>query len=191
MTKFDPQKHHRRSIRLREYDYTTPGAYFITLVSWQRENIFVEILDGMIELNKFGQIAKQQWEKLPRRFRHIELDEFVIMPNHIHGIIIISADRSRGTADEVYDNDAESSRRAPTERFAKPVLGSIPTIVRSYKSSVAYRINIMRDTPGVPVWQRNYYEHIVRDEHEWNLINQYIINNPFNWQDDDENPVKG
>jgi REP element-mobilizing transposase RayT len=90
MTTFNPQKHHHRSIRLRGYDYTTPGAYFITLASWQRENIFGEILDGRIELNKFGQIAKQQWENLPCRFPHIDLDEFVIMPNHIHGIIIIS-----------------------------------------------------------------------------------------------------
>ena len=80
MTKFDPQSHHRRSIRLKGYDYTTPGAYFITLVSWQRENIFGEILDGRIELNKFGQITKQQWEKLPCRFPHIDLDEFAIMP---------------------------------------------------------------------------------------------------------------
>jgi len=207
--KFDPQKHHHRSIRLKEYDYTAPGAYFITLVSWQRENIFGEILDGGIKLNQFGQIAKQQWEKLPRRFRHIELDEFVIMPNHVHGIIVISADRmgtagdvynneaesSRradcmGTAGDVYNNKAESSCRAPSERFGQPVSGSIPTIVRSYKSSVSYRINLMRGTRGDPIWQRNYYEHIVRDVREWNRINQYIIDNPFNWRDDDENPGK-
>jgi REP element-mobilizing transposase RayT len=100
MTKFDPQSHHRRSIRLKEYDYTTPGAYFITLVSWQRENIFGEILDGRMKLNKFGQIAKGQWEKLPRRFRHIELGEFVILPDHIHGIIVLSAGR-KGTVGDV------------------------------------------------------------------------------------------
>jgi len=95
-----------------------------------------------------------------------------------------------GTAGDSYNHETETSRRAHTERFGKPVSGSIPTIVRSYKSSVAYRIKLTRGTHGDPVWQRNYYEHIIRDEREWNRIKQYIVDNPFTWQDDNENPGK-
>ena len=155
-----------------------------------------------MKLSKFGLVAKQQWEKLPKRFPNIELGAFVLMPNHGHGVIqIIEHERStadtsrkgiaengrRGTADKLNDHNDESSRRAPTERFQKPVPGSIPTIVRSYKSAVAYRINLMRGITGAPVWQRNYYEHIVRNERELELITKYIDNNPFNWQLDRDN----
>ena len=185
--KFDPQKHHRRSIRLKEYDYTQPGAYFITIVTFQRECLFGTIVDEEMKLNLYGLVAKQQWEKLPKRFSHIELNAFVVMPNHVHGILVIT-DR-RGTAESATDSLEESSRRAPTqERFQNPVKGSIPTVVRAYKAAVAYRINLMRRTDGVPVWQRNYYEHVVRDEKEWDRIQRYIEANPLNWSKDDENP---
>ena len=189
--KFDPQKHHRRSIRLKEYDYAQPGGYFITIVTYQRECLFGEIVNGEMRLNKFGMVARQQWEKLPKRFPNIELGAFVIMPNHVHGIIQIIEVSRRGTAESTNDFDIESSRRAPThEQFQKPVAGSIPTIIRSYKSAVAYRINLMRNTNGVPVWQRNYYEHVVRNIEDWNRIHKYIEANPFMWADDDENPSK-
>ncbi len=191
--KYDPQIRHRpfdstqgrRSIRLKGYDYTQAGAYFITICSHQREHIFGEVVDGEMKLNKFGLVAKQQWEKLPKRFPNIELGAFVIMPNHEHGVIQIV--ERRGTAGKLNNHDDESSRRAPTEKFQKPVHGSIPTIVRSYKSAVAYRINLMRGANGVPVWQRNYYEHIVRNERELELITKYIDYNPFNWQLDRDN----
>jgi putative transposase len=188
--KYDPQIHHRRSIRLTGYDYTQAGAYFITICSHQREHVFGEVVNGEMKLSKFGQVAKQQWEKLPKRFPNTELGAFALMPNHEHGVIQIierEVDR-RGTADSLNGHNDESFRRAPTtERFQKPVAGSIPTIVRSYKSSVAYRINLMRGTNGVPVWQRNYYEHIIRNERELELITKYIDCNPFNWQLDRDN----
>ena len=187
--KYDPKIHHRRSIRLKGYDYTQAGAYFITICSYQREHTFGEIMNGEMKLSKFGLVAKQQWEKLPKRFPNIELGAFVIMPNHEHGVIqtIEREVDSRGTADKLNDHNDESSRRAPTERFQKPVPNTIPTIVRSYKSAVAYRINLTRGTNGVPVWQRNYYEHIVRNQWELELITKYINYNPFNWQLDRDN----
>lgn len=155
MTKFDPQKHHRRSIRLKGYDYASAGAYYVTIVAWQRECLFGEVVNGEMILSTFGLVAKQQWEKLPKRFPNIELGTHMIMPNHMHGILEII--NGRGTAGNRNGLDGESSRRAPTqERFQKPVMGSIPTIIRSYKSAVSYRINLMRGTEGVPVWQRNY-----------------------------------
>ena len=106
--KYDPQLHHRRSIRLQGYDYTAAGGYFITICSHQREHIFGEVIDGEMKLSKFGLVAKQQWEKLPKRFPNVELGAFVMMPNHEHGII-----ERRGTADILNNKDGPSSRRAP------------------------------------------------------------------------------
>ena len=185
--KFDPQKHHRRSIRLKEYDYTQAGGYFITIVTFQREHLFGEIQNDEMQLSKFGLVAKQQWEKLPKRFSNIELGAFVIMPNHAHGVIQI-LDLGRGTAEGVTDIVDESPRRAPTEQFQQPVKGSIPTIIRSYKSAVAYRINLMRGINSVPVWQRNYYEHVIRNHEDWDRIHRYIKSNPSMWAEDKENP---
>ena len=131
------KEHHRRSIRLKEYDYSQPGGYFVTIVTFQRD----------------CWVAKQQWEKLPKRFPNVELSTFVVMPNHVHGIIVLNG---RGTAGSRNAYEEGLTRRTPTERFGKPILRSIPTIVRSYKSAVSYRINLMRGTKNIPIWQRNY-----------------------------------
>ncbi len=188
MVKFDPQKHHRRSIRLQGYDYSQAGAYYVTIVAWQRECLFGEVINKEMQLTKFGLVAKQQWEKLPKGFPNIELGAYMIMPNHMHGIIEIINDR--GTAGNRINLDDELSRRAPTqEQFQKPVKGSIPTIIRSYKSAVSYRINLMRRTDGVPVWQRNYYEHIIRNQTDLQNKTDYIEANPLLWDEDDENPI--
>jgi len=149
-SKFDPLKHHRRSIRVPGYDYSQPGAYYVTIVTWHRECLFGKVVDEEMVLNKYGLVAKQQWEKLPLRFPNIMLGAFVIMPNHMHGIIIIDA--GRGTAGNRNDLHGELSRRAPTyEQLQKPVKGSIPTMIRSHKSAVSYRINLMRGTEGIPI----------------------------------------
>lgn len=177
MTKYDPTKHHRRSIRLKGYDYTQPGAYFVTICTYQRESLFGEIVDGMMVLNECGEIARDEWFKTAQIRANVQLhqDEFVIMPNHLHGIIWIVGARRR---------------RAPTqEKFGKPVSGSIPTIVRAYKSAVTRRINQILDSAGAPVWQRNYYERIVRNDGELSAIRQYIQNNPQKWELDQDNPI--
>jgi REP element-mobilizing transposase RayT len=175
------QFHHRRSIRLKGYDYTQAGAYFITMVTQKRQCLFGEIgPEAEILLNQNGLIAWSEWERLPERFPFIELGAFVVMPNHVHGIIIIRPDGARGDCP-----------RAPTaEKFSQPVRGSIPTIVRSYKSSVTQRI--ASTTKGNPeiVWQRNYYERVVRCEAELDRISRYILANPIHWRQDDEYPDK-
>ena len=202
----DPRVFHRRSIRLKGYDYTQSGAYFVTLVTQGRECLFGEIAAGEMRLNRFGQIAKREWERLSKRFPAVQIDAYVIMPNHVHGIIVI---RGRGTAELLTDNDSEILRRAPTwksiaaadtdnprriptnrEQFGQPVPGSIPTIIRSYKSAVTYRVNLIRNSGPAQVWQLNYYDHVVRDEAELNRIRQYISNNPLQWEMDRENPFK-
>ena len=188
MPKFDSQKHHRRSIRLKGYDYSQAGAYYVTIVTWQREFLFGEVVNKEMVLSKFGLVAKQQWEKLPKRFPNIELGAYMIMPNHMHGIIVITD--GRGTAGRFTVKIIQALRRAPTrEQFQKPVKGSIPTMIRSYKSAVSYRINLMRGTDGVPVWQSNYYEHIIRNETDLQNKTDYINANPLLWDEDDENPI--
>ncbi|MGC8719442.1 MAG: transposase [Thermodesulforhabdaceae bacterium] len=181
MTRYDPTCHHRRSIRLKKYDYTQPGAYFITICTHERAHLFGEVVDGHMRLNNAGRIAEQCWRDIPAHFPHVELDAFVIMPNHVHGVLWIV--------------DNVGARHAvpppPTdhvEQFGKPLPGSIPTIVRAFKSAVTQRINAWRNTPGAPVWQRNYYEHIIRDEYILNTIRQYIIENPLRWHLDRYNP---
>ena len=186
--KFDPGKHRRRSIRLPNYDYSQSGAYYITIVTWHREYLFGDVVNGEMVLSKFGLVAKQQWENLPDRFPNITLGAFVIMPNHMHGVIVIMP--GRGTAENLDYHDGEFSRHAPThEQYQKPVKGSIPTIVRSYKSSVSYRINLMRGTQAIPVWQRNYYEHMIRNERDLQNKTDYIEANPMLWAEDEENPI--
>jgi REP element-mobilizing transposase RayT len=171
---YNPTIHHRRSIRLKEYDYSQAGAYFITICSCNREHMFGEIVDSTMVLNEYGKIVNTEWLKTPEMRPNIELDEFIIMPNHFHGIIIIN-DVRRGTM-----------HRAPTiEQFGKPTSNTIPTIIRGFKSIVTKQINIMRNTPGFPVWQRNYYEHIIRDDESYIRISEYIKNNPIHWDKDD------
>ncbi|MCP9448186.1 MAG: hypothetical protein NNA22_11550, partial [Nitrospira sp.] len=124
----DMRRSTRRSIRLKGYDYSQTGAYFITAVTQDRVCLFGEVVDGEMRVNKFGEIARHCWFDIPAHFPHAELDAFVVMPNHVHGIIVIVD--GRGTA-----------CRAPTERFGHPVTGSIPTVIRSFKSAVTKRIN--------------------------------------------------
>jgi len=187
---YDSRVFHRRSIRLKGYDYTQPGAYFVTLVTQNRDCLFGEIVEGEVRLNRVGMVAQREWERLSNRFPAVQIDSYVIMPNHVHGIIVIMG---RGTAELFTDKDPEILRRAPTpirEQFGQPVPGSIPTIIRSYKSAVTYRVNLMRNSGSAQVWQRNYYEHVVRDEAELNHIRRYILNNPLQWEMDRENPDK-
>ncbi len=178
--KYNHDQHHRRSIRLQGYDYSQNGAYFVTICTHSRECLFGGIIDGQMVMNNRGMTAHDEWVKTVEMRENIELDEFVVMPNHIHGIIVIHD--GRGTM-----------HRAPTaEQFGKPTSKSIPTIIRGLKSAVTKRINGIRKTPGFPVWQRNYYEHIIRDEQSMEKIREYIVNNPLNWERDEmHQPCRG
>ncbi len=188
--RYDPQKHHRRSIRLKGYDYSQPGLYFVTVVTQDHKMLFGDVVNGKMVLNKFGEIVRNEWLKTAEIRKNIELDEYVIMPNHIHGIIVIVNNDGdmvrRGTM-----HRRGTMRRAPTttvhqniEQFGKPTSNTIPTIIRGFKSTVTKQINKIRNMPGIAVWQRNYWEHIVRNEIELNRIRKYIIENPKKWNDD-------
>ncbi len=172
---YDKETHKRRSIRIKEYDYSQANWYYITICTYDKECIFGDIKKVEMVLNEYGQVAEKCMNDIPEHNQLMKLDYCCVMPNHVHLIIIIDTDIRKGTA-----------CRAPTpEGFGKPVPGSIPTIVRTYKSAVTRLINILRKTPGEPVWQRNYYEHIIRNDMELYKIRQYIHNNPIKWEDDD------
>jgi putative transposase len=189
---FDPQIHHRRSIRLKGYDYAQPGAYFVTLVTNQREEIFGEVAEGKMRLNPLGEIVREEWLKTAEIRSNLELhgDEYIIMPNHVHGIIrIVETQPVRATHGSIESKTVGATRRvAPTNEPHTLVPNSIGAIMAQFKSITAKRINTLRDTRGSAVWQRNYYEHIVRNETEMNNIWNYINTNPLHWQDDQLHP---
>ncbi|MBN2426488.1 MAG: transposase [Calditrichaceae bacterium] len=176
--KYDPQKRHRRSIRLPEWDYSQAGGYYVTIVTRNRECLFGDIVDGKMLLNEYGLIAKTVWNDLPNHYDHIKLDEYVIMPNHVHGIIMIM--ENDGSVEAIHESPLHKSprRRLPMQRRKM----TLPKIIGRFKMNTAKHINIMRNSPDVPVWQRNYWEHIIRDENELNRIRQYIVNNPSQWE---------
>jgi REP element-mobilizing transposase RayT len=187
--KYDPQKQHRRSIRLQGYDYAQPGAYFVTMVAWQRECLFGEIIhsplpgEPTLRLNPYGRIVERAWSDLPKHYPQVQLGTFCIMPNHVHAVIIL-VEPTVGAGSRGAD-----LRPAPTTQPAPAPRQPLSEMVRAFKSYSAKQINDLRSTPGVPVWQRNFYEHIIRDEEEHQRIHLYIQANPANWVDDDENPA--
>jgi len=189
-SRYDPTKHHRRSIRLRGYDYASPGAYFVTMVTHDRECLFGNDI--------FRRVAEYNWRALSRHFPNVILDEWIVMPNHIHGIIVIIDDAShtwmarRGEAFASARVRREHNRSMPTKvsrnqelANASPLQahgvppGALGAIVGNFKSITTRRINKIRHTHGVSIWQRNYYEHIVRDDGDLKRIREYIEANPF------------
>jgi len=167
---------HRRSIRLKIYDYSQAGAYFVTIVARGRRCEFGEIVDGTMRLNHHGSVLTQCWECLPEHFQNVQTDAFVVMPNHIHGIVMVGARHA-------------VPLHAERERFAKTVAASLPTIIRSFKSACSKYINEFRPGHSGPVWQRNYFEHVIRSEDSLKRIRQYILENPMCWEFDRDNPA--
>ena len=157
---FDPAIHHRRSCRLKNYDYTQVGTYFITICTWSKECIFGSVIQNEVNLTEAGEIALVTWQTLSNRFPNIVPDTFIVMPNHVHGILAIS------------EQDEKIS---------------LSTVVQAYKSIAGIVINRCLGRSSRPVWQRNYYEHIVRDDESLHHIREYILMNPAKWQDDEEN----
>jgi putative transposase len=185
MPKFDPQKHHRRSIRLKGYDYASAGGYFVTIVAWRRECLFGEVLNGEMRLNRYGEIVQNWWMEIPIHFLNVETGAFVIMPNHVHGVIFI-VDR-RGTVPVPDDNVHPDIKGGETPPLRLPTLGQI---IAYFKYKSTKEMNLLDKTGTVTkFWQRNYYEHIIRNEEDLQNKTDYIRANPLLWDEDDENPV--
>lgn len=180
-------KHHRRSIRLKDYDYSSAGAYFVTICAHNRDCLFGEIIDGEMVLNDAGKMVERCWLEIPDHYPSVELDEFVIMPNHIHGIIVIPDFVGVQDFEPLQQTiKSDKSDILKKNRFQHIIPRSIGAIIRGFKIGVTkwFRNN----TNIVFVFQRNFYEHIIRDESDLNRIREYIVNNPARWQDDEENP---
>jgi REP element-mobilizing transposase RayT len=180
--KYASHKHHRRSIRLKGYDYSEEGGYFVTICTHNRECLFGEIVEGEMRLNEIGKIVKEEWLRTPIIRENVEFDEFVIMPNHLHCILFI-VNKRRGVWQ--YTPTKESTNISTPFRSPSKTIGAI---VRGFKSATTKRVNEIHKISGIPLWQRNYYEHIIRNEEDLNNIRTYIDENPTDWYYDKENP---
>jgi len=168
----------RRSIRLRGYDYAQSAHYFVTICTHDRQNLLGEIFEGRLHPSQLGLIAQECYVQIPRHFPRVMLDTYVVMPNHIHGIVII-AQPNKGAAKR------GAACCAPTDSISP---GSLGAIVRSFKAATTRRANLLRGCPRKRLWQRNYYEHIVRHGKALEKLREYICANPENWTRDPENP---
>jgi putative transposase len=181
---YDPNIHHRRSIRLEGYDYSQEGLYFVTICTEKRDCLFGDIFNGEMVLNEMGMIAYHEWLETPVIRKNVGLDVFVVMPNHIHGIIIIKEAGCGGELNSPFNNPMNNIEEGVCNTPLHSPSQTIGSIVRGYKASVTGKINALKNTKGIVVWQSNYWEHIIRDEGSYSNISEYIINNAFNWNTD-------
>lgn len=170
----DPHVHHRRSVRLEGYNYSWAGAYSVTICAHGRKQLFGRIVDSGIRLSPYGRIIERQWKALPSHYPSVALDSFVIMQNHLHGIIVLTL--------------SDFSQAGRTECIPTP--HSLGEIVRGFKALCSREINELPGSTGNPVWQRDYYEHVIRSKTSLNAIRRYIEENVENWGFDPDNPDK-
>lgn len=181
---YDAKIHHRRSIRYEKYDYSQDGAYFVTICAQDMKCLFGDIKNGKMDLNEAGKMADFWWREIPNKFKNIRLDEFTVMPNHFHGIFWILNSYCRGNPCGCPNEGRAGTRSAPTNTK------TVGNIVGAFKSltTVEYIRNVkLGKLPPFEksVWQRNYWEHIIRDDEDLNRIREYIINNQLNWEIDE------
>ncbi len=202
--KYHPDKHHRKSMRLKDYDYSTAGPYFVTICVQNRECLFGEICDKIMLLNTFGKIVDYQWKQIPTHFKNAKLDEFVVMPNHFHGIIFITGNGDGGGVGAKHSKASILENIKTVEKNASPLQqahpqpnirpngtkpGSLSAMIQNFSSVTTRKINRIRKTPGAKLWQRNYWDRIIRNEKELFNTREYIINNPLKWELDQDNPT--
>ena len=176
------RRNNRKHMRLKGYDYSQAGLYFITICTKNREHIFGIINNGVIILNEYGDIVRNYWNDIPNHYINVELDEYIIMPDHFHGIIQMNPSvaqfiASNSVASNIAMKQEDAMNRTPTAV-------TIGAVVRSFKACCTHAINKMNNNIGVSIWQRNYYERIIRNEKSYYQISEYIKSNPKNWQDD-------
>ena len=200
----------RRSLRLPGYDYAQAGAYFVTICTRGRICVLGDVLDGEVRLSEWGVMVNSVWSELPRHYAHVRLDAWVVMPNHVHGIVLLKPDDDMAGAGlkpraglkpaptgvgVLPSRVSDGSRyRGADGSILKPAptglrRHGIPEVVRAFKTFSARRINAARGAVGTSFWQRNYYEHVIRDEESLDRIRQYVVDNPARWDEDPENPA--
>ncbi|WP_429885137.1 transposase [Geoalkalibacter halelectricus] len=191
---YDPEIHNRKSMRLRNFDYAGASAYFVTVCTWQRACLFGEVVDGNVRLNELGMVVRDEWLRTPQVRPKVVLDEFVVMPNHFHAIFWIT-DPVGAHRCAPWSNTApipqpgmNDGGRAHVSAPLRRKSNSLGSIIAGFKSAATKRINALRDASGRPVWQRNYYEHVIRGERDLHAIRQYVADNPAQWEMDTNHP---
>lgn len=198
---YHPMVHYRRSVRLRGYDYAQYGAYFVTICVCRRECLLGVVARDNVRLTTMGEIVRTEWLESEEIRPGLQVDAFIVMPNHFHGIVIlpvgahssapfsVEANHALGAHSRALNLGADRTSRAHSSAPLRRPPRSLGSFVAQFKAVTTRRINAARHTPGMPVWQRNYYEHIVRDEGELEAIRSYIADNPRRWAEDRENPL--
>jgi putative transposase len=181
----------RQSIRLKSHDYSQAGAYFITVCTDDKQKIFGSVVNNEVQLNTFGLIVAEEWEMTGQLRGNVSLDTYIIMPNHFHAVLFLGDQEKNLTKNEqslssaqVIDSDSalHAGRFNPNPSvYGRPTRGSLSTIVGSFKSAATKRINRMRGTPGGVIWQRGFYERIIRSDEALYRIRKYIQDNPRRW----------
>jgi REP element-mobilizing transposase RayT len=182
----NPESPNRRKwLRLPNYDYRQPGAYFMTVCTYEMRCFFGSVSGETMALNEFGATVQQEWLRSAEVRPFTELDAFVVMPNHFHGILLINADDANGrSALETGATHRVAGTGQGADRPRGPKSGSVSAIVGQFKSHSTRRINQLRGTPGAPVWKANFHEHIIRSERSLERIREYIDSNPTRWTED-------
>jgi REP element-mobilizing transposase RayT len=211
--KYEPKIHHRRSIRLRGYDYSLPGAYYVTLCAFGKQCIFGQVIDDQMQENDCGEIVRQQWFESSQIRQNLDLDAFIVMPNHLHGILWIvgpngirprvdltppglscarpRTNRVQQNSNAIRPNEPGRTPFGPTNRIPAMRPHSLAAWASGFKSAVTSRIRKLWNEPHAVVWQEDYFEHVIRDEDELFRIRNYILTNPARWKLDRENPEAG
>jgi putative transposase len=179
----DPDCHRRRSIRLRDYDYAQAGAYFVTVCTHDRACLLGDIIDGTMRLSAYGEIVDHGWQRTPSLRSQVDLDVYVIMPNHFHAIFVIT-DVSPDSVGAYCNTPLQKPAPPPSPPKLRSPSQTVGAIVRGFKAATTKQVNILRETPGVPFWQRNYWEHVIRDEADLARLRDYIVGNPGKWAED-------
>jgi len=175
--------HRRRSLRLADYDYGKVGAFFLTMSTLWGSCTLADIVGSDVYLTGWGEIVQEEWLRTPQIRPEVLLDEYVVMPNHFHAVVVVVEDtRPLPSVDKVIEAPEPTGVRRPAR--------SLGSLVAGFKISTTKRINVLRGTPGAPFWQRNYYEHVVRNDVDMDRIRTYIRNNPLRWSDDEYNPSR-
>ncbi|MBU1863393.1 MAG: transposase [Candidatus Omnitrophica bacterium] len=193
--------YNRKSIRLQQHDYSGDGYYFVTVCTKDRECLFGDVIDGSMRLNRMGIVANTYWHQIKEHFKNVHLDECIIMPNHMHGIIVINdktdidirkLNVGAGFPRPLRDgNECHHKRNSDVvghEGRGNRAPTTLGRIMAYYKYQSTKQINIMHKTPGTCVWQRAFYDHIIRNEKSLHDIREYVINNPSQWEYDENNP---
>ena len=180
-----------RPRRLGAYDYAQDGAYSVTISTKRQARLFGTVTDGRMTLNAAGRAVEEVWHGLPSHYPHVELDVFVVMPDHVHGIVVfVGQELELGVGSELALTAGRKSVRSRAEeagykpagtKLEAPRRHGLSEVVRGFKTYSGRRVNELRGTPGMAVWRRGYYEHVVRNEEDMNRIRQYFLENPLRW----------